>query len=211
MGEEVWILLFLGERNFKWDFPADRDRWESVSFSFIIMMTMAMALIDDYNDDCRYDQSTAEAFRAVQKSGEMVMIIVLYHFISCNPFFGVTSKSKVSILIPWRHPSNPRIPSNAPRYPPKPLQTSPWKVHTTILLRPPCRLWNPPKALITSPWIKSKISPTTPWKNQTQMCRSSESLTRASSSGWQVRRLPRLTSTQMWVCICICICICICT
>ena len=160
MGEEVWILLFLGERNFKWDFPADRDRWESVSFSFIIVMTMAMALIDDYNDDCRYDQSTAEAFRAVQKSGEMVMIIVLYHFISCNPFFGVTSKSKVSILIPWRHPSNPRIPSNAPRYPPKPLQTSPWKVHTTILLRPPCRLWNPPKALITSPWIKSKISPT---------------------------------------------------
>lgn len=100
---------------------------------------------DDYNDDCRYDQSTAEAFRAVQKSGEMVMIIVLYHFISCNPFFGVTSKSKVSILIPWRHPSNPRIPSNAPRYPPKPLQTSPWKVHTTILQRPPCRLWNPPR------------------------------------------------------------------
>ena len=36
---------------------------------------------DDFDDgdhddvDCRYDQSTAEAFRAVQKSGEMVLII----------------------------------------------------------------------------------------------------------------------------------------
>ena len=31
---------------------------------------------DDHDDvDYRYDQSTAEAFRAVQKSGEMVLII----------------------------------------------------------------------------------------------------------------------------------------
>ena len=40
---------------------------------------------DDNNDvDYRYDQSTAEAFRTVQKSGEMVLIIffIIYCIIS---------------------------------------------------------------------------------------------------------------------------------
>ena len=41
---------------------------------------------DNEDDDCRYDQSTAEAFRAVQKSGEMVLIKFFYHsqFFCCH-------------------------------------------------------------------------------------------------------------------------------
>ena len=47
-------------------------------------MTMVITIIMIFHD--RYDQSTAEAFRAVQKSGEMVKVKqILLDF--CKTFF----------------------------------------------------------------------------------------------------------------------------
>ena len=115
---------------------------------------------DDYNDDCRYDQSTAEAFRAVQKSGEMVMIIVLYHFISCNPLFWGHLKIKGFHIDPLETPFKPKNSLQCPEISPKTPSNVPLKSphhHSPETSMSPVK---PPKALITSPWIKSKISPT---------------------------------------------------
>ena len=81
---------------------------------------------NDY-DDCRYDQSTAEAFRAVQKSGEMVLIRFFYHsqFFCCHFKIPHTPQNtlKISITPPGdalRTPGNSCIVPDTPKTASKP-------------------------------------------------------------------------------------------